>query len=69
MVPGTPDKYQLREIERQLAHELQVAGERLRTAPAEERAKSSEYYNRCLKAFTDFCTKKAVPERFFSQVA
>lgn len=70
MAEGTPDKFQLREIEKELTHELQIARERLRTASTEmERQRATESFNGCLKSFADFCAKGIVPEKLHSQVA
>ena len=69
-MPFWPDKYQLREIEKQLAHELQVASQLVRTACSEtERQKAIASYDALLKVFADFCAKGIIPERFTSRGA
>jgi hypothetical protein len=57
------DKFRLREIEQQLAAELQAANEKRRKASTqEEKAESSESHRRALQRFVDFVAKGIVPK-------
>lgn len=59
------DKYRLREIEQQLAAEIQTTAEQLRSASTEEEKRiASEAHSRALKRFSDFAGKGIVPEEF-----
>jgi hypothetical protein len=61
------DKFRRREIEQQLAANLQAASERLRRATTEEdRRTAREGNTRALQRFTDFVTKGVVPEDLLS---
>ena len=56
------DKFQSREIEQQLAADLQAASEQLLRAPTEEeRLKAVGARVRALQRFTDFVAKGIVP--------
>jgi hypothetical protein len=60
--PGL-DKFRRREVEQQLAAELQAASERLRRATTEEQRRTAREVNaRALQRFTDFAAKGVVPE-------
>jgi len=66
MEPGTGlDKYRLREIEQQLAAELQGASEHLRRVSADEKCQALASHLRALQRFTDFAARGIVPEEFF----
>ena len=57
------DKFRRREIEQQLAADLQVANQRLRNASTdEERRRATESYAKALQRFTDFAAKGIVPQ-------
>jgi hypothetical protein len=57
------DQFQRREIEQQLAADLQAANQNLRNASSdEEKRQALEAYYRGLKRFTDFAAKGIVPE-------
>jgi hypothetical protein len=57
------DKFRLREIEQQLAADLQAASERLRRAPTEdEKNKATEAQIRALQRFRDFAARGIVPQ-------
>jgi hypothetical protein len=59
------DTFRLREIEQQLAGDIQLARTNLTTATAEdERQKASEVLQIALNRFTDFAARKIVPEEF-----
>jgi len=57
------DKFRLREIEQQLAADLQTASERLRRATSEEeKRKATEAQIRALQRFTDYAARGIVPQ-------
>ncbi len=56
------DKFRLRQIEQELAAELQAANERLRRASSEaDRRVAIDAHIRALQRFTDFAAKGIVP--------
>jgi hypothetical protein len=57
------DKFRLRQIEQELAAELQAATERLRRAASEtDRRVAIDAHIRALQRFTDFAAKGIVPQ-------
>jgi hypothetical protein len=57
------DKFRLRQIEQELAAELQAASERLRRAYSEtDRREAIDAHIRALQRFTDFAAKGIVPQ-------
>jgi parvulin-like peptidyl-prolyl isomerase len=57
------DKFRLREIEQQLAADLQAASERLRRVGTEEqKLEALQAHLRALHRFTDFAARHIVPE-------
>jgi hypothetical protein len=59
------DTFRLREIEQQLAAEIQLARTKVTSATAEdERLKASEVLQIALKRFTEFAARRIVPEAF-----
>jgi hypothetical protein len=57
------DKFRLREIEQQLAAEVQVARAQIRSATTEEeKRKASGALQHALQRFTDFAARNIVPE-------
>jgi hypothetical protein len=57
------DKFRLREIEQQLAADLQAASERLRRASTEEEKRNAkEALARAVQRFKDFAAKGTVPK-------
>jgi hypothetical protein len=59
------DKFRLREIERELAAQLQLAKEQLRRATTvEAKRTASELHGLALQRFADFAGRKIVPEEF-----
>jgi type VI protein secretion system component VasF len=60
---GALDKFQLREVEQQLAADLQAASEQLRRVLTEEQKEAAlQSYSRALQRFTDFAARHIVPE-------
>jgi hypothetical protein len=59
------NRFFLREVEQQLAAEIQAARQQLLGASrGEEKLRASEALNRALHRFTEFATRGIVPEEF-----
>jgi hypothetical protein len=60
---GALDKFRLREVERQLAADLQAASEQLRRVLTEEQKQAAlQSHLHALQRFTDFAARQIVPE-------
>jgi hypothetical protein len=61
------DKFRLREVQQQLAAELQISSEKLRRASTEEeKRQASESHRQALLRFADFAAKGIVPDDLLS---